>query len=310
MIPEAASDEVAKAYAQWLDWLQNARGLALRTVIAYRTDMAQFLRFISHYHASEITFALLSELTLRDFRAWLAARSAQEFDHASTARALSAVKNFFRYLEHRHIIANVAIHTIRPPKLAKPLPKALAKEDSRQAVETLAQMHPEPWIAQRDAALALLLYGAGLRISEALALKVGQIRGKDTVIIRGKGNKERMAPLLPIVREALEAYIGACPYPLPPDGSLFVGARGDTLDPGVFQRQMRHLRANLGLPETATPHALRHSFATHLLEGGADLRVIQELLGHASLSTTQRYTKVDSARLLNAFKAAHPRAEE
>ncbi len=305
---EIVTEQVAEIFEHWLDYLSEMRGLSERTIVAYRGDVLQFFRFACRHRSAEVDMKLLQELELRDFRAWLAARNGEGLDHASTARALSAVKNFFRYLETKELITSPPVFSLRTPKLAKPLPKALQAEDSALAVDAMGTLHPESWIAARDVAIMLLLYGAGLRIGEALSLSVQAIKGKDMLVVLGKGGKERVVPLLPVVREAVEDYLQQCPYRPAGKSPLFVGARGQKLDPGVFQRQLRKLRAMLGLPESATPHALRHSFATHLLESGADLRSIQELLGHASLSTTQRYTKVDRERLLSAFKKAHPRA--
>lgn len=202
-----------------------------------------------------------------------------------------------------------AIFHVRMPKLSKPLPKALSADQSMQAVMGIGTLHEEPWVAQRDTALLMLIYGCGLRISEALSLRVGDLPPAGSSLrIHGKGNKERVVPLLAIVRDAIDTYLGLCPHhnPRNPKADIFVGVKGGTLQPAIFQKQLRHLRSWLGLPESATPHAFRHSFATHLLATGGDLRDIQELLGHESLSTTQRYTHVDSERLLAAYRDAHP----
>jgi integrase/recombinase XerC len=249
----------------------------------------------------------LQQLETRDIRAWLASRS-QCFEAASTARALSTVKSFFRYLEKQEQVKNAAIFNIRGPRLKKALPRALAEGQAAEALQSIGQQHEEEWVNKRDVALLVLIYGCGLRISEALSLRCQDVPQGDVLTITGKGNKQRQVPVLPAVKEAIQQYIASCPYPFTPLSPLFLGKRGKALDPAIFQLQLRKLRAALNLPESTTPHAFRHSFATHLLSAGGDLRSIQELLGHASLSTTQRYTHVDKARLLKAYKGAHPRA--
>jgi integrase/recombinase XerC len=224
------------------------------------------------------------------------------------ARAMSALRSFFHYLERNDLGHNPALAAVRTPRLPHAVPKALAVEE---ALETLAQAaveQEEPWMAARDVALFTLLYGCGLRLGEALGLNRGILPLGETMIITGKGDKQRLLPVLPVVGQAIEDYLALCPWPGAAEAPLFVGARGKRLNPGVVQRQMRHLRAVLGLAESATPHALRHSFATHLLAQGGDLRIIQELLGHASLSTTQRYADVDNARLTTVYQDSHPRA--
>lgn len=222
---------------------------------------------------------------------------------------MSSLRGFFKYLDRHDLVHNPAINAVKSPRPPKSLPKPLAAEDAIEALSTAGELHDEPWLAARDVALFTLLYGCGLRLGEALALQKRDIPAGDAMTITGKGRKQRLVPVLPIVRQAIGEYVTLCPHPLAADGPLFVGARGGLLNPGVVQRQMRRLRALMGLPDTATPHALRHSFATHLLAGGGDLRTIQELLGHASLSTTQRYTQVDEARLTRAYRDAHPRAK-
>jgi integrase/recombinase XerC len=252
---------------------------------------------------------MLARLEHRELRAWLAQRRQDGISDSSNARAMSSIRNFYRYLQRETGLENAAVFNLRMPRLKKPLPKALTAQDALDAVETLRTLHPEPWIARRDWALLTLLYGCGLRIGEALSLTRHDIAGaKHGLRIHGKGGKERVVPVLPQVLEAIAAYLAACPYMGEGEMPLFLGARGERLAPAVFRRQIRQLRAGLGLPESATPHAFRHSFATHLLAGGGDLRAIQELLGHENLSTTQRYTHVDTARLMSAYKNAHPRA--
>ena len=228
---------------------------------------------------------------------------------SSRSRGLAAVRGFFRFLERRGLAANAAIRLVRTPKVARSLPRPLEVGDALAAVDAAGTLVDEPWLAARDQALLLLLYGCGLRIGEALALNRRDAPEGDVLVVTGKGRKQRLVPVLPVVRDAIAAYLAICPYALPAEAPLFLGARGARLDPAVAQRQVRRLRVALGLPETATPHALRHSFATHLLADGGDLRTIQELLGHASLSTTQRYTEVDASRIAAVHRRTHPRAQ-
>lgn len=308
--------DVAAAVKAWLVWLERERRLSANTVEAYGRDLAAFFEFISVHLGAPPDLPTLAVLTPADLRAWLAWRNGQDYQRTSTARALSTVRSFIRFLDRRGLAHVPAVLAVRTPRLPRALPKPLTETDALDAVAAVPDLSDEPWIGARDAALLMLLYGCGLRIGEALALNrrdapgsvAGSVAGGAMLRVTGKGNKQRMVPVLPVVAEAVAAYLAACPWQPGPDGPLFVGARGGRLDPAVAQRQVRRLRALLGLPETATPHALRHSFATHLLAGGGDLRTIQELLGHASLSTTQRYTEVDATRLEAVHRAAHPRA--
>jgi integrase/recombinase XerC len=250
-------------------------------------------------------------LRTADFRAWLAARHGAELARSSTARAMAAVRSLFSYLDRRHDLHNPALKAMRTPRFHRALPRPLTAPQAQAVALSAGDVAREPWTGKRDTALLLLLYGAGLRIGEALALRRSDL-GADPRQLRalrvlGKGGKERLVPVLPVIGEALAAYLAACPWPLEAASPLFLGSRGRGLRATVVQKQVRVLRGLLGLPETATPHALRHSFATHLLADGADLRVIQELLGHASLSTTQGYTAVDTERLARLYATAHPR---
>lgn len=297
-----------KHFAAWQEWLEMARGMSRHTVGSYGIDVREFIVFLQGHTGENITQKALSQLELRDFRAWLAYRAGQGLEASSNARALSSVKNFFRFLNKEHGIKCDAVFALRTPKQKKSLPKAMEEGESASAMAHIAELQEEEWVGKRDLALLLLTYGAGLRIGEALGLTRKQLENADTLIVLGKGNKERMVPLLPVVCAAVADYIKACPYPLPKDAPVFLGKQGKPLQPAIFQKQIRKLRSLAGLPESATPHAFRHSFATHLLSAGTDLRTIQELLGHASLSTTQRYTHVDSKRLMDAYNAAHPRA--
>jgi integrase/recombinase XerC len=295
---------------EWMSWLTHQRNYSGHTISAYEADMEAFFIFISGYFEKEISPDILSAMTLTDFRAWLASRSKQRYSHASTARALAVVRNFFKFCERKFEIKNPAIANIRTPKRSKSLPKALSVEGARAMIEEVNDReYSEDWLASRDVALLVLIYGAGLRISEALGIcgKDYDAR-RDSIIITGKGKKQRDVPLLPIIHRAIKEYCGQCPYNQQGDRPLFLGAKGGALNASVFQKSIRQARNALGLPPTVTPHAFRHSFATHLLGNGGDLRAIQELLGHANLSTTQRYTKVDTDRLLESYNSLHPRS--
>lgn len=276
---------------------------------AYERDLAEFLAFLAGHLGEPASLAALETLRPADFRSWLAWRSGKGLAKTSTARALSAVKGFFRYLDRQGIVSNPAAGSMRAPKLPRQVPRPLTTDDATDVLSLADDPDQAPWVRARDLALLMLLYGAGLRIGEALDLDVATLRASGEVMrITGKGNKERAVPLLPRVREAIETYLSQRPDGAPSKAPLFIGVQGRRLNPGVAQRRFRNLRTMLGLPESATPHALRHSYATHLLGGGADLRTIQELLGHASLSTTQRYTDVDAEALLEVYRNAHPRA--
>jgi integrase/recombinase XerC len=307
-----ATADLAAVVESWRLWLRAERRLAERTQVAYRQDIAGFLAFLAKHQGSDVGLADLVSLRLADLRSWLAWRHGEGFARTSTARAVAAVRGFFRFVDRRHGVHNPALQAMRTPRLPHRLPRPLPAEDARDLLLGARTDARQPWLGYRDTALLTLLYGGGLRIGEALALDRRDVgvdpRSLRGLRVRGKGGKERLVPILPIVAEALASYLAACPIPPLPDEPLFKGARGGRLQPAVVQKQVRQLRATLGLPETATPHALRHSFATHLLGAGADLRAIQELLGHASLSTTQGYTEVDARRLMTLYARAHPRA--
>lgn len=301
---------LAPHVSEFLEELAHTRQASAHTQSSYARDLRSFTLFMTEYLGEEITLSSLAALKERDVRAWLAARMNRGLVAASNARALSALRSYIRYLARHHDFENAAILQVSSPKRTPPLPKAPSESQTMQALDALSDEDEAmaPWIAARNHALAMLLYGCGLRISEALSLTARDIQG-DSLRILGKGKKERVVPLLSVVREALNQYVEASPYHTAADASpLFVGARGKALQPAIFQRLIRDMRRELGLPESVTPHALRHAFATHLLGRGVDIRDIQELLGHASLNTTQRYTKVDTTRLLAAYKNAHPRA--
>ena len=293
--------------ASWQRDLGAVRRLAQRTLSAYLSDLGQFFTFLSAHTGGEVGMATLRALRAADIRAFLAARRNDNIGSRSLARELSAIKSFFGYLEREGILSSEALATIRTPKQPRSLPKALTVMEARATIETIDELEDTPWIAARDMAVISLLYGAGLRISEALAISREDLDSA-TLRVTGKGGKTRLVPLIAPVRAAIDTYLKLCPFKPGPAEPLFRGAKGGVLSPRLIQLRLAQLRGALGLPPTATPHALRHSFATHLLGRGGDLRAIQELLGHASLSTTQVYTAVDTERLLDAYRSAHPRA--
>src|SRR5262245_10936844 len=312
ILPFAASDVVAEVI-RWRAYLASEKRMSPKTVEAYGRDTSQFLAFLAGHLGGKVTLARLMKLTPADVRAFMASRRADGIGSRSLMRALAGMRSFTRFLEREGKGRVSALSAVRAPKIAKTLPKPLAVSAAKQLadVDLRAGEEREPWVLARDAAVLALLYGSGLRISEALGLKRKEVPapGKgDAITVTGKGNKQRMVPVLQQVLGLIADYVKLCPYDLPPDGALFVGTRGGPLSPRIVQLAMARLRGALGLPETATPHALRHSFATHLLARGGDLRAIQELLGHASLSTTQIYTAVDAERLMDVYRSAHPRA--
>jgi len=310
LTPFACEPALGEAIGAWHDWLSHEKRVSAHTLDAYRRDLGAFFRFLNGHLGYAPDLTDLEKLKTADFRSYLARRSGDGLSRASIARGLSTLRNFFAFLERRGLAGNGAITSLRTPKVPKSVPKALTEDDALEALDTIGGLQPEPWIGKRDTALMALLYGCGLRLGEALGLNLGDVAGIDggTLRITGKGNKQRMVPVLPAVAAAVAEYLDQCPYGAAEDRPLFVGLRGKRLNPGVFQKQVRVLRSYLGLPATATPHAMRHSFATHLLGAGGDLRTIQELLGHASLSTTQRYTDVDAEHLGSVYRDAHPRA--
>ncbi|MEZ5829345.1 MAG: tyrosine recombinase XerC [Hyphomicrobiales bacterium] len=307
-----AAPDVDRAINAWFVYLMTERQLAAHTIEAYRRDLSQFLAFLVGHCGRKPDLKLLLKLSARDVRAFLAARRADGVVSRSLSRTLSALRMFYRFLERRGLGKNDAIRAVQLPKLPHSVPKPLTAPKATALVDgaDVTQPHAPEWILARDTAVLTLLYGSGLRISEALSLRMkdAPVKGRDMLRVTGKGSKTRVVPVLPVTRQAIERYLKLVPAKLGADDPLFVGARGKQLSPRIIQLRMAKARAALGLPDTATPHALRHSFATHLLGAGADLRAIQELLGHASLSTTQGYTEVDRAHLLKAYESAHPRA--
>jgi integrase/recombinase XerC len=309
-LPDFVAPNVAVEIESWLRHLGAERRMSPKTVEAYRRDVLQFLAFLADHLGGAPSLAALSTLVPADVRAFMAARRNSGIGSRSLMRMLAGTRAFARFLERNGKGKVGALAAVRTPKLAKTLPRPLTAANAKQTAdpEIAAGDGREPWIHARDAAVLALLYGSGLRISEALGLKRADFSADNAVTVIGKGRKERMVPVLPQVQKLIDAYASLCPYDLPFDGPLFVGAKGGPLSPRVVQFAMARLRGALGLPETATPHALRHSFATHLLARGGDLRSIQELLGHASLATTQIYTQVDAERLIEVYRSAHPRA--
>ena len=306
----AVAPQVAAEIASWRKHLGAERRMSPKTVEAYQRDVLQFLNFLAGHLGGVPSLKDLAALTPADVRAFMAARRADGIGSRSLMRILAGTRAFARFLERNGKGRVGALSAVRAPKIGKTLPRPLAVSGARAVADPdiAAGDGREPWIHARDAAVLGLLYGCGLRISEALGLKRGEFGARDVLTVTGKGRKQRMVPLLPQVRKLIDDYLALCPYELPEDSPLFIGAKGKQLSPRIVQLAMARLRGALGLPETATPHALRHSFATHLLAGGGDLRSIQELLGHASLSTTQIYTEVDAERLIEAYRSAHPRA--
>lgn len=282
----------------------NERRYSPHTLDAYSRDLSVFFDFAAEHLGKVPETADLAKLEVRDFRAYLSQRAARHIDKSSLARELSTLKNFFKWLARYDILRNPALSVIRTPRRAKVLPKALEVNDTFNVIDEAQNLASNSWQGLRDTAIFTLLYGCGLRISEALSLNVGDIGNNDFLRIKGKGNKERIVPLLPVVVENINKYLAECPYQPKQGEPLFLGARGDRLVPRIIQRQMQKIRAYLGLPDNLTPHALRHSFATHLLAEGTDLRSIQELLGHASLTTTQRYTDVQIETLKKEYDKA------
>jgi len=308
-----ASAEVVAELRRWLSHLGAERRMSPKTVEAYERDVRQFLGFLTEHTGEQVTLVALAAIEPRDVRAFMASRRAGGIGSRSLMRSLAGARSFARFLERDGKGKVGALSAVRAPKLPKTLPKPIGIASAKRLAEVdiRAGEEREPWVLARDAAVLALLYGSGLRISEALGLKREAVPepGKgDVIIVIGKGNKTRMVPVLPMVLQHIADYVALCPYDLPDGKPIFVGAKGGPLSPRVIQLTMARLRGALGLAETATPHALRHSFATHLLARGGDLRAIQELLGHASLSTTQIYTAVDSEQLLAVYRSAHPRA--
>nr|WP_283254979.1 tyrosine recombinase XerC [Marivita sp. GX14005] len=292
-------------------WLASSRalnGTADATIAAYRSDVVDFIAFMTGYKGAPLGLSPLAEISVTDMRAWMARTRSEGIGARSLARKLSAVKSFYRWLAEREGFEPTAVLSARAPKFEKKLPRPLKEDAARAMIDTVGAQSHKSWIGVRDMAVVTLLYGCGLRISEALGLTGRDLPLGDTLRILGKGSKERIVPLLPVARAAVERYVAICPFEITGDSPVFRGARGGPLNPRLVQKVTERARLQLGLPATATPHAMRHSFATHLLSAGGDLRAIQELLGHASLSTTQAYTSVDTVHLMRVYEATHPKA--
>jgi integrase/recombinase XerC len=305
ILPDATRDVLA----QWLDQHGALRDGSQNTLSAYATDVATFLHFVTAHHGGFLALADMAGISVSDMRAFMAQQRSTGLSSRSLARRLSAIKSFYRWLSEREDFDASAVLATRSPKYTRNLPRPLAADSAAELIEWTAQQAREQWVCARDVAAVTLMYGCGLRISETLSLTGSVAKMPQSIIIAGKGGKERVVPVLPIVSKAVDSYVRLCPFDLGPTTPLFRGVRGGALNGSVLRKVVATARAQLGLPATATPHALRHSFATHLLAAGGDLRAIQSLLGHASLSTTQAYTAIDQTQLLAAFDLAHPHAK-
>lgn len=304
MISPAARD----ALEGWQASSRALNGTAENTLTAYRGDVVDFIAFLTEYHGDAQGLTPLSRITVPDMRAWMAQTRSGGASARSLARKLSAVKSFYRWLAEREGFEPTAVLSTRAPKFQKKLPRPLNEDAARAMIETVGQQSLKGWVGARDMAVVTLLYGCGLRISEALGMMGRDLPLGEAMRIIGKGGKERVVPVLPVARQAVQTYVRLCPFEMEANAPVFRGVRGGALNARLVQKVTEQARMQLGLPATATPHAMRHSFATHLLSAGGDLRTIQELLGHASLSTTQAYTSVDTVHLMKVYEASHPKA--
>ena len=308
MLSFSIDEKVKKITDDFLSFLTIQRRASTHTIDSYRIDISYFFAFLKeHFGCNQVTISILESLTVHDFRKWLLMRNKSEFSNSSTARALSCLRSFFAFANRNKKILNNKIENVKTPKIGKPIPKAVDEIDIKSIMKLIDSFNKEEWCSKRDIALLTLIYGCGLRISESLSITKNDLANYGVLIVTGKGNKQRMVPMLDIVKERIDQYLKVCPYNIPVDQPIFLGARGGVYSPTLFQKLISNIRKYLQLPDTITPHAFRHSFATHLLENGGDLRTIQELLGHSSLSTTQRYTKIDKKRLLDVYNKIHPR---
>lgn len=297
--------DLKEAMDKWRRYLADERRMSRHTLRAYLSDADSFLTFLHHHYGEYVSLRHISDAPIADFRAWLSDQALKGRGNTSRARTLSGVKNLIKFLDKNGVLHNSAAQLLRTPKRPHKLPRALSATQSLSLVHQ-ADLISDDWTALRDRALFTLLYGAGLRIDEALSINIGTLPENGYLRVIGKGNKERQVPILPDIQQAIDTYRRSCPFPEARGRPLFLGMKGGRLHQGVAQKNMRHLRVALGLPDSTTPHTLRHSFATHLLENGANLREIQELLGHASLSTTQIYTDINIDELTKVYKSAHP----
>ena len=305
-LTQSTSPDLYKAVCDWQTWLKVEKNVSKHTFRAYTSDLGQFLNFLRDHYDDDVGLNTLSATSLTDFRSWLSRKSMDGLTASSRARSLSGVKNFLGWLDKNGYMHNASIGLVRTPKIGHKLPRPMEKT---QAFRLIFDKPTHDWVTLRDRALFTLLYACGLRINEALGLNIADLPRDGFLRVMGKGGKERQVPTLPIVMETLSAYLTICPYAQTPDRPLFMGERGKRMNQGIAQKSIRDIRFDLQLPDTATPHALRHSFATHLLENGANLREIQELLGHASLSTTQRYTEINAEELIKIYKSTHPKSK-
>ena len=300
-----------KELNNWIGNLSNVRNLSHNSVISYKNDVLKFFDFLSlHKDKKKIDEKILQELKISDFRSFLTFRRNKNLSSNSIARNISSLKSFFNYLIKNNKLKNSEVFILKTPKLKKSLPRPINVELAIEAIKFSEKIEKDKWIGLRNKAILLLLYGCGLRISEALNLNFEDIKNEDYILIKGKGGKERVVPMMPYIKKGIENYINECPKELIDSDPLFIGQRLSRLSPRIIQYALERIRSSLSLPETATPHAFRHSFATHLLESGGDLRTIQELLGHSSLSTTQKYTKIETEKLYESYSKTHPLAKK
>lgn len=301
------SDVVLEAINSWLEKLRHVKNYSEHTLTAYKGDLGCFLEFVEQFFSETITFDLLVKIDINTFRSWLASRKLKNYDNSSTCRTISAVRNFYKFLAKNYSCVNDSIASVKNPKRKQMLPKALLEEEVMFAIENIININPlhEDWVVLRNKTILILIYATGLRVSEALSLTKQNIT-RDEIKVIGKGKKERIVPLLPVAKNYIDAYLCKLPYDIEDGEQFFLGVRGKPLNYAIFARELVNLRRFYGLPEYCSSHAFRHSFATHLLQKGTDLRVIQELLGHASLSATQRYTKIDIDHLRRIYNNHHP----
>ena len=297
-------------YNNWLDYLSNIKKLSQNSVVSYKNDLSKFFIFFQDYIEKNIGLKEIESIKISEFRSFLTYRRNSEISSNSIARNISALKSFFRFLIKNNKIKESSVFNLKSPKLKKSIPRPINVDLAIQVIKQAEEIEDEKWIGLRNKAILILLYGCGLRISEALSLNYDDIQNEDHILIKGKGEKERIVPMMPYIKKGIENYLEACPKEIISGEALFIGKRFSRLSPRIIQYALEKIRTALSLPETATPHALRHSFATHLLDSGGDLRTIQELLGHSSLSTTQKYTKVETSKLLDIYKKSHPLAKK
>lgn len=297
-------------YNNWLNYLSNIKKLSQNSVVSYKNDLSKFFIFFQNYIEKNIGLKEIESIKISEFRSFLTYRRNSEISSNSIARNISALKSFFRFLIKNNKIKESSVFNLKSPKLKKSLPRPINVDLAIQVIKQAEEIEDEKWIGLRNKAILILLYGCGLRISEALSLNYDDVQNEDHILIKGKGEKERIVPMMPYIKKGIENYLEACPKEIISGEALFIGKRFSRLSPRIIQYALEKIRTALSLPETATPHALRHSFATHLLDSGGDLRTIQELLGHSSLSTTQKYTKVETSKLLDIYKKSHPLAKK